>query len=410
MNGKFRVLLLAACLCLFPLFVLAEASPTDTATVSDLMPMAEDITQEVTFKAAGDKRLLRDGSYGRIWDSGLIYGECQLTITAPEGKTIGGVVIHWRAFPLAVTIQKPDGNGGWEDVASYEGKHYEQFYPVDGLSEIRIVHRDQPRENLKILELTVVTPGELPDNIHVWQDPPEKVDLMLLHGHPDDEVLWFGGLLPYYGGEQKKDVLVVCAAPSHYQRRHELLDALWTCGIRIHPVFLPLSDVITNDMNTVLDTWGRSNAESLVTELYRRYKPDVVVTHDILGEYGHGVHKAISYIARNALTTAADESKYPNSAAQYGVWNVPKAYVHLYEENQIQMDWWQPLDSFGGMTAQDVARQAFLCHVSQQERAWAVEDHGEDDNSLFGLYHTTVGLDVIGGDFFENLENHAAEP
>lgn len=403
---KIRLVLIIACLCLIPFAALAEATPADLpATATDVPVMAEDITDQVTFKAAGDLRLLRDGSYGRIWDSGLIRGICQLTIAAPEGKTIGGVVIHWRAFPLAVTMQKPDGNGGWVDIASYEGKHYEQYYPVDGLDEIRIIHRDHPKENLRILEVTVVTPGELPEHVHVWQDPAEKVDLMLLHGHPDDELLWFGGLLPYYGGELQKEVLVVCAAPSHYQRRHELLDALWTCGIRKHPVFLPLSDVITHNMNTVLDKWGRSTAESLVTELYRRYKPDVVVTHDILGEYGHGVHKAISYIARNALTSAADETKYPQQVEQYGVWNVPKAYVHLYEENQIQMDWWQSLSAFQGRTAQDVAREAFLCHKSQQERAWAVQDHGEDDNSLFGLYHTTVGPDVIGDDMFENIPN-----
>ena len=200
------MLILIACLCLLPLTVLAEATPSDlTATpTAATLTMAEDISEQVTFKGAGHLNYLTDGSYGRIWDSALIRGECQLTIIAPEGKTIGDVVIHWRAFPLAVTIQKPDGNGGWEDVASYEGKHYEQYYPVDGLSEIRIIHRDHPKENLRILELTVVTPGELPEHVHVWEDPAEKVDLMLLHGHPDDELLWFGGLLPYYGGELQR--------------------------------------------------------------------------------------------------------------------------------------------------------------------------------------------------------------
>ena len=67
------------------------------------------------------------------------------------------------------------------------------------------------------------------------------------------------------------------------------------------------------------------------------------------------------------------------------------------------MDWWQPLSAFGGMTAQDVAREAFLCHKTQQDRGWAVLDGGELDNSLFGLYHTTVGPYVAGGDMFENL-------
>lgn len=380
-------------LCLLPVIALAESTPTDAA-----LPMAEDITQAVTITGAEHRSRLRDGSYVHVSSA------YQMTITAPEGQTIGGVSIRWKRFPLAVAVQQRDEDGRWVTVADYEGQHYQQFYPVDGLQEIRILHRDQPGEAMEMLELTVITPGEIPEDVHVWQDPSDKVDLMLLHGHPDDELLWFGGLLPYYGGELHKEVLVVCASPAHYQRRHELLDALWVCGIRTHPVFLGLEDVITADRDKVLDRWGRDRAQREVTELYRRYRPDVVVTHDINGEYGHGVHRAISYAARKALTLAADESSYPQQVEAYGTWDVPKAYVHLYAENQIQMDWWQPLSRFGGRTAQDIARGAFLCHRSQQDHGWAVQDHAEHDNSLFGLYRTTVGADVIGGDLFEHLE------
>lgn len=387
-----RKTLLCLLLCLLPVFALADATPTDA------LPPAEDITQEVSISGAEHRSRLRDGSYIHVSSAH------RLTITAPEGKTIGGVSIRWKRFPLAVAIQQRDADGSWVTVTTYEGKHYQQFYPVDGLQEIRILHRDQPGEAMEMLELTVITPGEIPASVHVWQDPADKVDLMLLHGHPDDELLWFGGLLPYYGGALGKEVLVVCASVSHYQRRQELLDALWVCGIRTHPVFLGLEDVISGDRDKVLDRWGRDRALMQVTELYRRYRPDVVVTHDIQGEYGHGVHRAISYVARKALTLAPDASSYPQQVEACGTWDVPKMYVHLYAENQLAMDWWQPLACFGGRTAQDVAREAFLCHLSQQDRGWAVEDHAEYDNSLFGLYRTTVGADVTGGDLFEHIE------
>ena len=398
MGWKLRLLVLV-CLCMLPLAAFGEATPTDV----ELLPPAEDITEECRLSGGDHMGLIHDKAYNTIWESNVNSGYASLTITAPEGKTLGGVMIHWWRFPLAVTIQAPDGQGGWQDVASVEGKYYAQYYPLDDLTQVRIIHRDAPTTQLKILEITVMSSGQLPEDFQLWEDPPEKVDLMLLHGHPDDEILWFGGLLPTYGGQEGKNVLVVCAATSMYARRHELLDCLWTCGIRIHPVFLPFTDIITSERNIVLKDWGKDKALSMVTELYRRYKPDVVVTQDMNGEYGHGVHRAISYVACESVALAADAAMYPEQVAEYGVWDVPKMYVHLYEENQIRMDWWQPLSAFGGRTAQDVAREAFLCHKTQQNRGWAVQDGGDMDNSLFGLYHTTVGPDVIGGDLFENL-------
>ena len=398
MGFRLRLMVLL-CLCMLPLAAVGEASPTDMES----LPPAEDITAACKLSGSGHMDYIRDGAYNTIWDSSYNGGKSALTITAPEGKTLGGIMIHWWRFPLTVTIQTPDGEGGWRDLESVEGKYYAQYYPLDGLSQVRIVHQKDRSEPLKILEITVMTPGQLPEDFQLWQDPPEKVDMMVLHGHPDDEILWFGGLLPTYGGQEGKNVLVVCATAGMYARRHELMDCLWTCGIRIYPVFCPFTDVITSNMNTVLDTWGRENALSYVTALYRRYRPDVVVTQDIDGEYGHGVHRAISYAARMAVEYAADPAKYPDQVEAYGLWDVPKMYVHLYGENPTRMDWWQPLSAFGGMTAQDVAREAFLCHKTQQDRGWAVLDGGELDNSLFGLYHTTVGPDVAGGDLFEHL-------
>ena len=86
-------------------------------------------------------------------------------------------------------------------LAMAQGKYYAQYYPLDGLTQVRIVHQKDRSEPLKMLEITVMTPGQLPENFQLWEDPPEKVDMMVLHGHPDDEILWFGGLLPTYGGQ-----------------------------------------------------------------------------------------------------------------------------------------------------------------------------------------------------------------
>ena len=53
---------------------------------------------------------------------------------------------------------------------------------------------------------------------------------------------------------------------------------------------------------------------------------------------------------------------------------------------------------------EDVAQEAMLCHKSQVKHGWQVEDGGENDNSLFGLYFTCVGPDEAKNDFLEHIE------
>ena len=86
-----------------------------------------------------------------------------------------------------------------------------------------------------------------------------------------------------------------------------------------------------------------------------------------------------------------------------GTWDTPKCYIHLWKENVIDMDWRQPLEAFGGKTAFEVAEEGFRRHVSQQVTDYHVEDWGPWDNSLFGLFRSTVGPDEAKNDFFENL-------
>ena len=89
-------------------------------------------------------------------------------------------------------------------------------------------------------------------------------------------------------------------------------------------------------------------------------------------------------------------------------------YLHLYEENPIVIDYDQPLERFGGMTAFEVTQKlGFPCHESQYDyfKGWL---YGGGKITLasqikkynpckFGLYFTSVGEDAQKNDFFENL-------
>ena len=100
-----------------------------------------------------------------------------------------------------------------------------------------------------------------------------------------------------------------------------------------------------------------------------------------------------------------DSDKYPESAAEYGVWNVAKTYIHLYGENKIKLDCRPPLDNLGGRTALEAATAAYKKHVSQQWCWFYVSDTYEYSISDFGLYRTTVGEDT-GNDMMEHITSY----
>ena len=139
--------------------------------------------------------------------------------------------------------------------------------------------------------------------------------------------------------------------------------------------------------------------------LLRRYQPEAVVTHDLKGEYGHTQHIVCSETVLEAASRAADASYDPDSARQYGVWQVKKVYRHLGDAPTTLMDWSQPLSFFNGRTGLEVAAEAFQLHVTQTwSGKFAVAAPGDSyDSTVYTLAYSTVGEDARGGDFLENI-------
>ena len=57
--------------------------------------------------------------------------------------------------------------------------------------------------------------------------------------------------------------------------------------------------------------------------------------------------------------TAADGTRYLESAEKYGAWQVKKLYLHLYDTASITMDWRVPLAAFDGKTALYYAKKNY---------------------------------------------------
>ncbi|MDR3051758.1 MAG: PIG-L family deacetylase [Oscillospiraceae bacterium] len=365
---------------------------------------AEDITKaaQITCSTrANQANRLSDRDYKTAW-------------IAPKGKDawveiavdhpLGGLYLIWADPPVPWVLEARRGNA-WVTVGrgGSEGFVHEYMAVPEGDAHVRIRPEQPGASSFGFTELYALGRGDAPDWVQQWQPTVEKADIMLLCGHPDDEFLYMGGAIPTYAGQRGKAVLVVTMTYATRQRRSELLNALWMGGLRSYPVMGSYKDSMFNTLAAAYKAWGYRSVRTFVVDLLRRHQPDVLISHDVWGEYGHGAHRLCADVARYAVVAAADAGQYPDSAQAFGPWQVKKLYLHLYPENAITMDWRQPLSAFGGRTALDVAAAAYNQHASQQINVFHVGDDYKHSCAAFGLAFTTVGPDVAKNDFLENI-------
>ena len=283
--------------------------------------------------------------------------------------------------------------------------------------------------------------GEAPSWVQKWEPMLEKADLLLVSTHSDDEQLFLGGLLPYYVNEKKLDVQVVYFIQhfhkkmrvfEHY-RQHEQLNGLWTVGVKHYPYMSEFPDAYAEGktkaeaVQNILSTFNyygyhMDDFRQFAVEVLRKFKPLVVVTHDLDGEYGHPAHIICADVMTDAVDLAADPEQYPEIAAQYGTWQPEKVYIHLYGKNTVTMDWDTPLDSLNGMTPFQMTQEGFRYHLSQHDSWFVKWIYGTNSAPItkaseiskyspcnYGLYFTSVGDDTLNaqgkpGDFMENID------
>ncbi len=373
-----------------------------------LADQAQDITKQCIFTNSESKYNIRyamDRNFGTSWIS-RSEAEPWILVTAPEGILCYGVYVSFSTkTPQPWKVQLPDGDG-WTTAAKGAGQYLHEYLPLPGVPVFRITTDTSVPARLSVAELYVLGEGSLPDWVQIWEPTPEKADLMLLIAHPDDEFVFFGGLLPDYAVERGYSVAVACMTYFNSQRIAELLNGLWYSGVRAYPSIGLFNDRYSKSAKDAYKILGGKNAAwEYVTALLRRFRPEVVVTHDIKGEYGHGMHMACADAAKNCITLAADASQYAESAKKYGVWQVKKLYLHLYPDQPIHMDWDLPLPAFGGLTSREIANEALKHHISQQSTSFTSVVPAEHKHSAydFGLAFSSVGEDALQNDFMENI-------
>ena len=402
MNGRnawFKCLALALCLC-----ALLSAPRTRAEQGSG---NGADITKKCAFKVSeGNKNKLLDGNAGTIWS--YKHKGAYVGVKLPEDVEAGWLRVEWVFDPRAYELIEYDADKNVLRQRT-QADMFPNIYSMYALlSETKFIQLKLTAKDQSICRIGVYSSGELPADAQLWNPPVDKADLMVVSAHQDDEIIFLGGTIPYYAVALKKPTVVVYMANCARYRRAEALNGLWKMGVRDYPDFINLPDEKVDSIEEGVRLWGgKDNILSLVVERIRRYKPEVIVTQDLDGEYGHNQHKITARCMKYAIDAAADPSQYPESAEKYGPWQVKKLYHHLYKENAMVMDWETPLEALGGKTALEVAKIGMKEHSSQRD-AFAVKSHGTYDNSKFGLYFTTVGEDEAKNDFFEHIDPNAS--
>ena len=154
-----------------------------------------------------------------------------------------------------------------------------------------------------------------------------ELTLMAVHAHPDDESIGTGGVLARYAAEGVRTVLVTCTdggcgdmpgglKPDHDDHDRDAVVAERRAELERSCAILRVSDLERLDyadsgmMGWPQNDWPGSfwttpvaEAADRLGELMRRYRPQVVVTYDPNGFYGHPDH-----IQAHRITMAAAEA------------------------------------------------------------------------------------------------------
>ena len=383
---------------ILPLILLLVLSFAFAASAQE----AEDLTKACTITSPGRKTAkICDGTYTGFFSTNETtspYVEFKL----PDSKAAEFLYICFGDMPGSWAIEE-QVDGQWQPLLEGSTDYHHVLVSLGGKTHFRLIDTTGKKVKMKINEVFLFGDGELPDWVQRWEPTVDKADMLLLAAHPGDELLFFGGAIPTYAVERGNNVVVALMTYSNTTRRSELLNGLWNMGIRHYPVIGDFFDGYAGTLKEAYKRWGQDETREFVTRLLRKYKPEVVVTHQVDGEYGHGAHELTADVAKYCVERAADETYLPELAKEYGVWDVKKLYLHLTPENAIRLDWNVPLNTQDGKTGLEAAKDAFTFHVTQASSDHDVLDSGRTDNAAFGLVYSAAGKDDKGGDFMENI-------
>src|SRR5262249_21411901 len=180
----------------------------------------------------------------------------------------------------------------------------------------------------------------------------EELTLMAVHAHPADEAISTGGVLACYADEGLRTVLVTCtggevgeisdsmlATPGTLAevRRRELDRACEILRVgQLHLLGYRDSGMMGTPDNAHPSSFYRASLEEAtarLVRLVRRERPQVLVTYDERGVYGHPDHIRAHQITVAAFEAAGDPVRWPEIGAP---WRPAKLYYTAVARSAIK--------------------------------------------------------------------------
>lgn len=176
--------------------------------------------------------------------------------------------------------------------------------------------------------------------------------ILAVFAHPDDEVFAAGGTLARYAAAGVATVLVTCTRGENGEisdpalataetigdvRTAELAEAVDALGIG-QSLFLGFRDSgmagqPTNDDPASFHAADASDAVGRLVRLIRQHRPQVVLTHNEHGDYGHPDHVRANRFVTEAFRQAGDPSAYPDAGAPF---SPRKLYYGAFPRQSMQ--------------------------------------------------------------------------
>jgi mycothiol conjugate amidase Mca len=176
--------------------------------------------------------------------------------------------------------------------------------------------------------------------------------LLAVHAHPDDECIGTGGILARYAAEGVRTVLVTCtdgavgeisdpalATPENLAqvRDGELAESVRILGVqRLVKLGYRDSGMAGTADNTNPASFEQANLDEAierVVRVIREERPQVVVTYDERGGYGHPDHIRAHQVAVAAFAAAGDTGRYPAAGP---AWAPTRLYYSVFPRSAMQ--------------------------------------------------------------------------
>lgn len=220
-----------------------------------------------------------------------------------------------------------------------------------------------PQKECRVSELAVYGEGDLPADVQRWEKPLDEPAMLLVCGYPGDELLGFGGLVPYCVSNGIPFDIVYIASYDR-ERTEEALAALWSLGVRYEPVFLGCGNRHDRDVSYLLANWKEKRTAAALSGVIDRLSPHAIVTFPEGGEAdrlfdftdGWGKHRSFG----EAQTAAAGyiTALVMRQRSEEGMADIP--LLAKTDGEGIDVPVSDALGAYGDRTGTDVARETYL--------------------------------------------------